>query len=162
MISPTEPAGGLDSQATPSLVTHPRPKPHPIFGEGKGKKRKVADLSGDSHPHWQASGENKRNRNSQSSSISNSNLIAAPVEDIRQALIAQREPQPATISSLRMCSLTSIQHLTNSFSPHSVLSDPILVVSYQTIGYAYLSPMRFWGLDERSPASKWFYLLQYH
>lgn len=173
MISHTEP--GLNSQVIPSqLVTHPhpcpRPKPRPIFGESKGKKRKIADLSGDSD--LQASGENKCNQNSQGSSLNNSKPIVAPMEDIQQALIAQHEPQPAAISSLCMCSLTSIQHLTqdltDSFSPHSVVSHPILVVSHQTIGNTYLSPMHHWlwlrlrGLDARSPPSKWLYLLQYH
>ena len=120
LISPMEPA--LNSQIIPSqLITHPRsrlcpkpcPKPRPIFGESPGKKRKIVDLSrisSDSNPQasLQASGENKRHQNSQGRNLSNSNPIAAPVEDIRQALIAQREPQPAAISSLRTCTLTSI------------------------------------------------------
>ena len=98
---------GLSSRVIPSqLDAHPlphsrsRPKPHPIFGHGKGKKRKIGDLSGDSNLHRQASGENKRNRST--SSLRKSNPIAAPVGDIRQALIAQCEPQPDAISSLCM------------------------------------------------------------
>lgn len=136
------------------------------FWEGQGQETESSWLV------WWFSSElarlwrNKHNQDSQSSRLNNPNPIVAPMEDIWQALIAQLEPQSATISSLHMYSLTSVQHLTNSFSSHSVLSNLILVISYQTIGNAYLSPMHHWlwfqVLDARSPASKWFYLLQYH
>jgi hypothetical protein len=130
---------GHTSRVTSSQpITHPRPrpKPRPVFEGSKGKKRKIADLSNNS----QASEENKRNRSSQGR-LSNLSPIVAPVEDIWQALIAQRNPQPAAISGLRKCSLTSIWCLPNYFSPHSVVSHPIPVVSHQTIGNTYLSPM---------------------
>jgi hypothetical protein len=99
--------------------------------------------------------------------------MAAPVEDIRQALSAQHEPQPAAISGLRMCPLAfrlmCLSCLT-IISPYSVISDIILVVSVQTLTFAYLSAtchqlgqeLRLRGLDARGSAAKWIYIIQCH
>ena len=137
-------AAGLNSRLMSSqLSTHPRPypKPRPIFGDSKGKKRKIVDIiSSDSSSDSQDFDGNKRTRRSQGGL--NSDSIVAPVAHIRKALIAQCEPQPAAISGLRMCTLTSmwLHVLTHYFSPHSIISDPIQVVSYQAAIIAYLSP----------------------
>ena len=139
-------AAGLNSHIMPSkLSTHlrPYPKPRPIFGDSKGKKRKIIDIiSSDSSSDSQAFEGNKRTRSSQGGI--NSHSIVAPVAHIRKALIAQCEPQPAAINGLRMCSLMSMwpHVLTHYFSPHSIISDTIQVVSYQAAVIAYLSPTR--------------------
>ena len=158
---------GLESKSQVTATPpRPRPKPCPIFG----KKRKISEDISDS----QAFGTQKRTRSGNFSSSfgdssRGSSLIAAPVKDIRQALCAQHEPQPAAINDLRMYSLTfqpmHISYLT-IISSYSVISDTILVVSFQTITITYLSPMRHQlrlrGLDARGSTPKWVYPVQYH
>lgn len=94
--------GQSPSQVTQSQVNTPRhpPKARPIFAKTCAKKRKVSEEILGS----QASRVQKRTR-SDGFSHSSHSQIAAPVEDIRQALRAQREPQLSAINDLRMCSL---------------------------------------------------------
>jgi hypothetical protein len=119
-----------DSRATPSHANtnpHPRPKPRPIFS----RKRKISEETS-------GSGSSSQKRTRSDNFLERS--IAAPVNDIRQALTAQHEPQPAAVNGLRMCSLASCGSAASPIiSPYSIISDTIPVVSQQTVEDAYLS-----------------------
>jgi hypothetical protein len=82
-----------ESQVTPPRVKT-RPKPRPIFG----KKRRISEGS------QSTIRVQKRTR---SDNIGGPSHMAAPVEDIRLALIAQHEPQPDDINGLCTYSLMS-------------------------------------------------------
>ena len=104
--TPTLLVSHTEARGPSQLTAHPRSrvKPRAIFAS-KGKKCKLSEISesSDSDPEVLGLlGENKRSRSGQGSS----SQIAAPVEDIWQALIAQREPQQAAICGLHMCSLS--------------------------------------------------------
>ena len=125
------------------LSTHPCPysKPCPIFGDCKSKKQKLVDvISSDSSSDSQAFDRNKWTQRSQGGLDLGS--IMAPATHIWTAFIAQCGLEPTAISGLCMCTLTSMwpHILTHYFSPHSIISDPIQVVSYQAAIVAYLSP----------------------
>ncbi|KAH9007878.1 hypothetical protein EDB83DRAFT_2681679 [Lactarius deliciosus] len=89
------PLSHSEPESTPTLFvscsTRPRtrPQPRPIFG----KKRKVSEEQAGLEETVHAFGGQKRTRSDRFSDL-------GPLKDLKQALIAQREPQPAAIDGL--------------------------------------------------------------
>lgn len=124
-------------QITPLQVnTHGHPKPCPIVG----KTQKILEDS-------QTTIDVQKCTQSNNGSGSSHSPMATPIKDIHQALIAQHEPLPDDINGLHMWSLISethsFSHLT-VISLYSFISNPVLVVSLQTIGITYLSQKCHW------------------